>query len=212
MTETIPDVKGLRENTSNAFRHKLLRIAENLDLRADAMAAVMSFETAGTFDPTIRPLDPKTGKPLSSAIGLLQWLDITAKELGTTTEELSRMTAEEQLDVAARHFGRYPLRSIDDYYMVVFCPAAVGKPPTAITYSEKTTPAAYRANKALDKDKDGKITVAEASSSIHWLIQDAQKRPPIEVTKPATWLPRLAVAGSAAVAVALTWWLAGDHR
>lgn len=90
----------------------------------------------------------------------------TAKRLGTTTEELCKMTAVEQLDYVKKYFLPYKgkIQSMADIYMVILCPKGVGKdmnyglyPPTA---------AQYEANSKLDKNNDGSISKQEAYNAV----------------------------------------------
>lgn len=67
-----------------------------LDL-ANAFMACMAFETMETFKPDIRPLR-KDGSRISSAVGLIQFLERTARGLGTSTAALAAMSREKQLE------------------------------------------------------------------------------------------------------------------
>lgn len=179
-TRKLLDVRGFRENTDNAFRKKLIEIADRNNLNPSYLAAVISFESAGTFSPTIK-------NPHSTAVGLIQFLDWVAKRLGTTTDELLQMTALEQLDYVEKFYRiildwKSPdgLTTLSDHYLAVFAPAFVGRGPDAKIYKEPTNN--YRANKALDRNKDGVISVAEATQPVTNIVNSARNRPLIEVT------------------------------
>ena len=77
----------------------------------------------------------------SGAVGLIQFMPSTAKSLGTTTDALSQLTAEAQLDFVQKYFqpkqGR--LLSIEDTYMAILYPAAIGQPPDHALFSKGTT-------------------------------------------------------------------------
>jgi hypothetical protein len=138
------------------------RIAHANGWDAPALMAVMDFETGGTFSPSVR-------NPGSSATGLIQFMEATARELGTTTAALARMSQVEQLAYVERYLQkrqreRGPLRGLGDLYMAVFWPAAVGRPDSAVLFSQGS--AAYAANRALDANADGKVTRGEAVARV----------------------------------------------
>lgn len=121
--------------------------------------ACMAFETRETFSPSIR-------NPGSSAVGLIQFLEKTAQNLGTTTAKLAAMDRMKQLEYVWLYFrnfirdtGKRP-QSLEDVYMIIHWPAAVGKPNSATMYTKGTS--AYNVNAGLDINKDGIITKEEA--------------------------------------------------
>ncbi len=74
-------------------------VADSLGARADDLAAVIWFESGRTFRPDAR-------HPTSGATGLIQFMPSSAQRLGTTTEQLARMTAEQQLRGPVREYLR----------------------------------------------------------------------------------------------------------
>lgn len=201
--ETILAVQGLKQHTDNAFRWELLRLCKRLGLNADYLATVMAIETGGIFSPTVE-------NPDSGAVGLLQWTATGAKADGTTQAALRKMSAREQLTIVERRYKPFGHRKLNacDHYLVVFAPARVGKPLDATVYDDINHPAAYAANKGLDKSDppDGVITVHEACAPMYREIAKAKKRPRIEVTPPASWGTRLTVALAGVGAAAGAWW------
>jgi hypothetical protein len=119
----------------------------------------MAFETGETFSPCIK-------NPGSSATGLIQFMKKTAENLGTTTDKLCKMTAEEQLDYVEKYFLPYKgkIHSIADIYMVIFCPKGVGKEMSYVLYPPRQID--YDRNKGLDKDKNKEITKQEAYNAV----------------------------------------------
>lgn len=96
----------------------------------------------------------------------------TAAALGTTTDELAKMTAVEQLDYVYKYFkmvGLKPGSNLQDLYMGVFMPAAMGKGPDHVL-GQRGAPGfsgkVYDQNSGLDKNKDGIITVADATQTV----------------------------------------------
>lgn len=149
---------------SPAFRELVRAISARLGCEPDHLMACMAFETAGTFSPSIR------NAAGSGAVGLIQFMPSTATALGTSTAALARMTAEEQLDYVERYFLPYvgKLGTVDDLYLAILWPKAVGRPEGYVLFAEPS--AAYRMNRALDRDRDGKVTKAEAASAVRAML------------------------------------------
>ena len=137
------------------FMTKVDRLAGIHGVDKDEILKVIQFETAGSWDPA-----QKAGT--SSATGLIQFMPDTAKELGTSTSALAKMSRSEQMDYVEKYLARFEgkLKSFDDLYMAIHWPAAVGKEDSYTLYSSGSK--AYKANKGLDINKDGKVTRGEA--------------------------------------------------
>jgi hypothetical protein len=92
----------------------------------------------------------------------------TAVGLGTTTEALSRMTRGEQMIFVDKYFSQYGSRlqggNINDLYMAVLWPAAIGKPSSYVLFREGTK--AYKQNSGLDINGDGTINKFEAAAQV----------------------------------------------
>jgi peptidoglycan hydrolase-like protein with peptidoglycan-binding domain len=148
------------ENCSPAFLDKVHTIALDLGLNPNFLMAVMSFETGATFSPSIKSAAG------SGATGLIQFMPRTATGLGTSIDALEAMTAEEQLDFVAKHFKPFKskLKTLDDTYMAVLLPAAVGKGSSHVLFKKPST--AYTQNRGLDLDGDGQITVGDATDRV----------------------------------------------
>lgn len=145
------------------FLQKVQDIRDELGWYRDAdgdLLTCMAFETAETFDPGIRNMAG------SGAVGLIQFTRAPAVELGVTQHALGAMTALEQLEFVKRYFARrHPERitSLEDMYMAILWPAAVGKPDD---YTLQMSDTAYRQNSLLDTNKDGKISKYEAAALV----------------------------------------------
>jgi hypothetical protein len=177
---TILAVKGLEANTSNRFRYAVLQMADRLAMNADYLAAVMAFETGGTFDPAI---ENYAG---SGAVGLIQFTKMRAELAGTTREALKRMSAVQQLEYVERALATLKGRvhTLSDHYMAVFAPGkGIGVPGNTALYSAPSK--SYELNAALDANGDGTITVAEATGPVASIVAAAEQRPRILVTEPA---------------------------
>lgn len=152
------------KKVSEEFCQRVREIADSLGTDPSYLMACMAFESGETFSPSI-----KNAKG-SGATGLIQFMPSTAQALGTTTEELASMTAEEQLDYVEKYFKprKGKLKSLDDVYMAILWPAAVGKPSDYVLFAKNDPehPKRYMLNAGLDFNKDGIVTKAEAADKV----------------------------------------------
>jgi len=137
------------------FLNEVARVAENVGVLPDQLLAVIDFETIGSFSPS-----EKSGT--SSGTGLIQFLEKTAKGLGTTTSELSQMSRAEQMKYVEKYLNRYEgdIKNTGDLYMAVHWPIGIGQSDDYVLYRKGSK--AYRANSSLDTSKDGTVTRGEA--------------------------------------------------
>lgn len=145
------------------FDGKLDKIAKELGVSKSDLIAIMKLESG---------VNPQAVNRMSGATGLIQFMPKTAASLGTTTQELYNMSAVDQLDYVYKYFkmvGVKPGMNLQDLYMAVFMPAAMGKGPDHVL-GQKGAPGfsgkVYSQNSGLDKNKDGVITVADATQSV----------------------------------------------
>lgn len=156
---------------SSELRDRVRLTGQDFNFDPNWLMACMAFETGRTFSPSKK-------NPQSSATGLIQFMEATAKGLGTTTRDLARMSAEEQFDFVWLYFRdrieeRGPIRNLGDCYMAILNPVAMGKPdhtPMWLSGSRQ-----YLVNKGLDVNKDGSITRAEAASKVYALLAEGLK-------------------------------------
>jgi hypothetical protein len=103
------------------------------DLGVDPMYLANTMYAESTLNPS------EKNKAGSKAMGLIQFMPKTAANLGTTTDELSRMTPVEQMEYVRRYFsadnlGARRLRDLQNdpsqhnVNMAVFLPSMIGKP------------------------------------------------------------------------------------
>ena len=152
------------------LKAKVILISEKLSISPDYLMSCMAFETGGTFSPNIK------NAAGSGAIGLIQFMPRTAKGLGTSSESLSKMTAIKQLDYVEKYFipRKGKLYSLEDVYMAILYPAAIGKPSSHGLFMKGTT--AYKQNSGLDKDKNGIVTLKEISSKVRSMYEKGLKQ------------------------------------
>lgn len=150
------------QSVSLAFRERIFEIAQDLQVEPDHLMACIAFESAETFRSDIR------NAAGSSAVGLIQFMPLTARSLGTSSEALAEMSPECQLDYVRAYFWPYRgrLKSLGDVYMAILWPAGIGKPDDWVLWDRLTRPTAYRQNAGLDADKDGKVTKGEAVAKV----------------------------------------------
>lgn len=168
-----PAASGVRplawgKKVSPELRKRVILTGADFEFEPNWLMACMAFETMETFRPDIRPRR-RDGTLVSSAVGLIQFLEATAKALGTTTAALALMTAEKQFDYVWLYFRNSiktfgPVKTLEDCYMHIHWPTAVGKPNAATMYVKGSS--AYAANAGLDLDHNAVITKAEAGSLV----------------------------------------------
>lgn len=181
------------EHVDLPFQEKVLEIAEKLEMNPDDLMAIMAFESG--FDPAIR-------NKYSNATGLIQFMPSTAKGLGTSIDDLAKMSAVQQLDYVYQYCKPFTgkIHNIYDAYMMVFMPIAVGKDndfqlgikdsTTCFKGTELSKGKVYEQNSGLDINKDGIITKAEAAQKVlnkrknyEQVIEEPSKPNPYQVYK-----------------------------
>lgn len=151
---------------SPEFVAKVHEISTDLGANPRDLIAVMRFETGGTFDPA------EKNRAGSGATGLIQFMPSTAKDLtGADSKEaaikiMESMSPVQQLDYVQKYLAPFKgkLNSLEDVYMAILYPKAVGKDPDFALFERGTK--AYWQNRGLDLDKDGVITKDEAASKV----------------------------------------------
>jgi hypothetical protein len=154
-----------------AFLAKVDALAAKLGSNRLDLLACMHFETGGTMSPSIQ-------NKASRATGLIQFIPTVARENGTTVEDLAKMTRAQQMEYVDKYMTRWLKTAfrvsnptLEDMYMTILWPRAVGKPNSYVLFSRGSI--AYTQN-PLDLDRDGNVTKAEAASKV------AARRPLVE--------------------------------
>lgn len=153
---------------SAGFKAGVLWIEQQIGLNADNLMCCMAFETGQTFDPAKKNLAG------SSGTGLIQFMRATAEGMGTTTALLAAMTAEKQLGWVFKYFkafgNDFSKWSLEDTYMAILYPAAIGK-PNDWQMPWKYGQLAYKQNSGLDLNRDHIITKAEAAAGVRRMAE-----------------------------------------
>ena len=162
----VPGGPAAKVGNDLEFQQGVERLAKKYNVSVQDLYAVMSFETGGTFNPAQKNMAG------SGATGLIQFMPSTAKGLGTSTEELSKMTRTEQLKYVDKYFSNKGIEggNLDDLYMSILFPVAVGKPDNFVLFGKGAIEGyrgiAYEQNSGLDVNRDGSITKAEAAAKV----------------------------------------------
>lgn len=106
-------------------------------------------------------LNPKAKNKTSGAVGLIQFMPAICKAYGTTADEMLKRSFIGQLPYVKKHFLPYYKRTktLSDMYMAILMPKYIGYAEDYVIFSEG---AKYEQNKALDRNKDHRVTKAEA--------------------------------------------------
>jgi hypothetical protein len=148
---------------SSSFKTRLLWVADSLGCQPSDLMACMAWESAETFSSDIK------NAAGSGAVGLIQFMPSTAKALGTTTQHLSSLSPEDQLQYVYEYFKPWAgrLHNLGDVYMAILWPKAVGQPDAYVLFDRAKTPTTFRQNAGLDGNHDGAVTRAECLVKIN---------------------------------------------
>lgn len=150
------------DKVSKEFVNKIKEISFSLGISTNWLMFVINYETAGTFSPSKK-------NPTSTATGLIQFLESTAKDLGTTTAQLSSMTAVEQLDWVYKYLKPRKGKMVDYYttYLAVFYPVAISKEDTYVFPSSpvRSNPSFFKTGSTKADFKKGLDAIVYAQVS-----------------------------------------------
>lgn len=145
-----------------AFFNKVFEISQRLHCDANALMGVMNSESG--VDPSVGNADG------GSAVGLIQFMPATVRELGTTSAAIKSMSAIKQLDYVEKMInyskkigGISQDQNLDSatLYTLVFLPA-YAKRDVLTARGHKF----YEYNKGLDLNKDGVISKADMAARV----------------------------------------------
>jgi Transglycosylase SLT domain len=145
------------------FIEEVEAMSARLKMDPNVLLSVFAFESGIRHD---------AKNPTSTASGLIQLMDFTAKEYGITTSELRKMNPLEQLKIVERYYTRWAkISGVENVYSIpenvyaaVAAPASLKYPLNRPVYKKGTEN--YSANPAWDADKDGVITKGEFLKAI----------------------------------------------
>jgi hypothetical protein len=180
-TASVLAVPGIGQ-VDQTFLSTLAEIADQNGWNVDGLAGVISHESG--FDPAAH--NPQPGQ---TATGLIQFIESTARKLGTTTAALRSMSALQQLPYVEKFFsmalqGRRPANPAD-YILATYGRADLTGAPDdqIIDRRDSTDPREaerYRVNAALDAGGKGWIDVGDLRRSMQSTLNAARgQRVPI---------------------------------
>ena len=148
------------------FLDEVQRVSEKYEINPADLVGLMASESS---------LDPKADN--GTHVGLIQFSADRAKELGTTQEELVKMSRAQQMKFVEKYFDIVNLpkgASKGELYTSVFMPQYTDRGTDfelstkfdKFSDGEPGNPSVYADNKGLDADDDGFITVGEMGSRI----------------------------------------------
>ncbi|MGO3281513.1 MAG: tape measure protein [Psychrobacter sp.] len=145
------DKKKLKNLIPKAVSDAILAGAKELGVNPNDLAAVISFETGGTFSTNAR-------NPTSSATGLIQFMDGSdgkndKKYYGNTRDEFGSMLPLQQMDYVVKYLKERDIKAGDG--VAELYDAVAG-------YGYKKGSAGYEGNKVWDVNKDGVVAKGEA--------------------------------------------------
>lgn len=166
-----PNIVGTKERNAALkepyFMEKVKQVAANLGVSEKDLMGIMNHESG---------LNPRAVNPMSKAVGLIQFMPKTALGLGTSAEEILKMSATEQMDLVEKYYKKNGVKSgddIGDLYMLTFMPAARNKPDNFVLGNanggrvfDLSAAAVYRQNKLFDTNNDGIFTVGDVKDRI----------------------------------------------
>lgn len=184
---TVAGFKGI-ETLSKYDLKALQNTANWIGIETDWLAAVIKFES--NFKTAIQ------NAAGSGATGLIQFLPSTAKNLGTSVEALAKMSFVQQLEYVKKYFAPYrgKLKSLEDTYLAVFYPRAIGLQSTDIVATAGSK--VYDLNSGFDRDGKGYITKQDITSTIRSVMNQASNNPRIAIPL-VTTVGLMALAGGA---------------
>jgi hypothetical protein len=163
---TLPDLPGLRDRSAREQR-ALVSMSYRLGANPDNISYVIGFETGPRT-----PFSPAARNPASRCTGLIQFCKEAAEALGTTLDELARMSFIEQLGYVERYFAKYSgrLDSLEAAYLAVFWPAAMSKGDSFVIArqgaDDKYEALAYEQNSHFDRQGVGYFTRGDVVAQI----------------------------------------------
>jgi hypothetical protein len=163
-TRTEAKHRSSRRNLTELLRSQprfwveLDAVAERLQTQPAWLLNVMANESL--FNPAAR--NPLPGQ---TASGLLQFIESTARRMGTTTEAIRRMSPVGQLRLVERYLTpfRGRLNSMADVYLAVFRGVVIEGGDTVVVVDSNKERRIYALNKSLDLNGDGRIVKGELS-------------------------------------------------
>ena len=160
-TASMTPKKNARPNSAvneSGFMEQSKAMSDRLGIKHEDLLKIMNFESAG--------IDPSAVNEKSGASGLIQFMPNTATELGTSVEEIRKMSGTEQLPYVEKYLqghGVKPGMGLSELYMSILAGNAKAAGKTSLW--EKGSKA-YEDNKGLDIDGNLEVSPQEATTMV----------------------------------------------
>lgn len=154
------------------FKGAVADVSGDLGIDVKDIMAIMKHESE---------YNPQAVNPHTNATGLIQFMPDTAIGLGTSIQDLYKMTGTEQMEYVKKYLkkvGAKPGDDIADLYMLTFLPAAKNKPDNFVIGVKGSTKSIwklsqdklYTQNAVFDKEKKGYYTVGDVKNRIRSIM------------------------------------------
>lgn len=152
-TQPLPVEELAVKKHGQAFLDKTHSIEKEVGMDKGTLTSIMYSESG---------LNPQALEPKYGGGGLIGFMPSTTVGYGITQAQLLSLSAIDQLDYVRRFYKGWVNAGIkpespEDWYLLTFFPAAVGKGKDYVIGPRGST--VYVANSALDFNKDGVLTV-----------------------------------------------------
>jgi hypothetical protein len=165
---------------SDAFKVKMVQVAQRLGMDPSWLAAAIAFESG---------FNPQAVNPISGATGLIQFMPkSTAPQLGTSQAELLKMSAIQQLDYVEKYFTKFHAnrswKGPQDVYFAIFLPVLIGKGLDDV--AAKAGSPIYDQNRGFDRYGKGYFTARDVAQPILSILSSADSKPLVIAAAAAT--------------------------
>ncbi len=150
------------------FEQKVREVGQSLNVPAEWLMAIMYSESK--FDASVSNFKG------SGATGLIQWMPVSAKEMGITLSQLKNLNHIDQLDYVHQYlqtvrerYGEFD--SLTDLYLAVLFPKALDQDYCYTLYAKPSV--TYTQNSGLDENKDGRVTVSDIDRRMKRIFPEA---------------------------------------
>lgn len=162
---TLAGYPGLA-NLSPAGKAALIDVSRSIGVDPDWMGAVFQFESGFRKDAV---------NPYSGAFSFIQFMPSTLGNLGTSKAQVQQMSDVEVIRGPVYHYfaawsGK--LKTLDDTYLAVFYPAAIGKADDWVVARKGN--AVYDQNAGFDRGNKGYITKGDIVQTIRGVYNSAK--------------------------------------
>ena len=150
------------------FATKVKDVSGKLEIPAEWLMAVMYIESK--FDASVYNYKG------SGAVGLIQFMPSTARDLNTSAWAISKMNHLQQLEYVYMYLDKVknrhgPYKSLADLYLGILYPKARSQEACYTLFAKPSR--AYRQNSGLDEDRDGRVTVMDIEKRLARLFPTA---------------------------------------